>query len=197
MSESADSPFAEFAAPKLSAVEAYQARQEQDRRLRREKWQLLATLAGSAATFAAAAASYSAGIMALPAALGLALVGTLLGLLFGWLAGVIGWAIVSLRVRAIGNPMAAELTRGNSWDRMTVWLTIWGILGIGYGAAWGAATGAGAEPEAAVFAWLGALAGITAAFLTWLFLRRTRRPSQEEVRLQQLADSYQLEDRGR
>ena len=179
---SPDDPFAEFAVPKVSAVEHYKSRREQDRRARREYWLFLVVLAAVVATAASGGASISADIQVLPAALGLAVLGTLLGLLVGWLVGAAAWAFVSFQ-RGPLNPVAAagaELVRGNSWDKMSVWLSVWGAIGIAGGGAWGASKGAELAATAApgsllLWTWFGALAGLPIGFVVWLVLRRAIR----------------------
>jgi hypothetical protein len=176
---SSDSPFAEFAAPKVSAVEYIKARREQDRKGRRELWLLLAILTGAAALVAAGGASVAAGLTALPAALGMAILGTLLGVLVGWLAGAGAWALLAFRSKAPApfKPIGADLVHGNAWDKMTIWLSLWGAIGIASGGGAGAAKGAelavGATAES-VIPWSlgGAALGVAIGLVLWLVLRR-------------------------
>lgn len=142
-----DSPFAEFARPKESAVEQFLQRKLQDRKSSVARRQFLAfTLAGSAL-----AASIGAGIGAspatLPAALGLAVPGALLGIVVGGLVGSIVWAL-KLRGGGVAGMVLAYYERemvtrrGNSWDQLGNWLRAWVAIGIVCGAAFGAAAGA-------------------------------------------------------
>jgi hypothetical protein len=174
-----DSPFAEFADPKPSAADYLRFRREQDRKARWEYWLLLAILAGAAALAAAGGASIEAGMPALPAALGLAIAGTLLGVLVGWLVGAVSWAGLSFGSKAPApfKPIGTELVQGNSWDKMTIWLSGWGAIGIASGGAIGATKGAALAAQAAVdsvmpWFWGGSVIGVALGFVCWLLIRR-------------------------
>jgi len=182
---SSDEPFAEFAAPKPSAVEYLRSRRDQERRARREYWLLLAILAGASALAAAGGASVGAGVRVLPAALGLSVAGTVLGVLVGWLVGAVTWAGVSFQSKALTpyKPVGTELVRGNSWGKLTVWLSGWGAIGIAVGGAVGAAEGAVLavqEVPDSVIPWSlgGSLLGIALGFVCWLVIRRRARAEQ-------------------
>jgi hypothetical protein len=176
---SSDNPFAEFAAPKPSAVEYLRSRREEDRKARSEYWLLMAVLSGASALAAAFGASIVGGISVLPAALGLAIAGTLLGVLVGWLVGAASWASLSFQSKAF-KPSGTEPARGNSWDRMTIWLSVWGVIGIASGGAIGASKGAvlAAQMKAdSVIPWAlgGAVVGLVVGFVVWLVLGRGQR----------------------
>jgi tetratricopeptide (TPR) repeat protein len=203
---SSDNPFAEFAAPKTGPADRLRIRREQQRRARREHWLLLGILVGSVTVATAGAAGISAGTRVLPAALGLGGAGTVLGMAAGWLIGVITWSYVLLRAKGPFNPMdvvgltGRELIRENSWDTMTVWLSVWQVLGIAGGGAWGASSGAALAARAApdslqLWAWGGTLVGLTVGFGIWLVLRRVlRRAVNAQLQLQQAATAYLLEN---
>lgn len=186
-----EEPFAEFAVPRTSALDEFKARIQQDRIASRERWFLLALLALSAGTLSAGGASWAAGLSLFPETLGIlgtALAGTVIGLLVGWLAGVVSWAFARSRSRYfMSMSVAAELTSGNRWDRMSVWLALWGTIGIGFGAATGASSGVSriaqrvGSDAIALWSWGGAFAGIGAGFVLWLFLRRWVRPEASPV----------------
>jgi tetratricopeptide (TPR) repeat protein len=185
---SPDSPFAEFATPKQSAVEYLKSRQGQDRKARRETWWLLGLMTVLATAAAAGGASQIAGPQVIPFAFGFALAGSVIGLLGGWIMGAVTWAYASMRgVSAPLSmmPMGQELVRGNRWDRMSVWLSIWGAIGIACGGAIGANKGVAqvvrVVPDAVQMAsWGGSLCGIVVGFVVWILVRRLASPPAPE-----------------
>lgn len=187
MSEpSPDSPFAEFATEKPSAVEYLRARQDQDRRERGENWLLLGILVGTTSTGAATGAALAAGIMAFPIASVLALAGAVTGVLVGWLIGVVTWAaLVSQRGRGAFkrvDPLADHLVRGNQWSMMTIWLSAWASLALTVGAAVGGSQiGHGMGVQGEMPACLGGAAlGLLGGFVLWFVIRRLRaRPGSQ------------------
>jgi hypothetical protein len=172
-----DSPFAEFAVKKPSAVEYMRARQQSDRRALGERWLLWGMLTVCAGLGAGGAASLGSRLLALPAAAALGLGGAALGLLIGWLMGAATWAYIASGVNRFSMPLAPELTRGNSWDRMAVWLTTWGTIALTIGSPLGAARGAAlmdptATGAAMLLAWCGTVLGIGLGFAVWLVIKR-------------------------
>lgn len=178
-----DSPFAEFAAPKISAAEAFQQRHAQERQARRARWSYLSLLTVASVLSASLAVSLLTSFQTFPLALGFALAGALLGLLVGWLVGAAIWAGLQTRSNSpfTMNPLGTELTRGNSWDKLTIWMVVWGVTGIVSGAAGGALkAGAAADQETAellpLWAGSGSLIGFVVATLLWWAVRRFTAP---------------------
>ncbi len=174
-----DEPFAEFAAPKSSALSDLRTRHEKERRERRALWLLLAILVAASSLGSAGGTSLAAGVSELPASLGLATAGALLGLVGGWLIGVTSWASLSFQSKrpALFNPMSQELVKGNAWDKLTVWLSAWGGIGIALGGFFGATKGAELAIEAApdsILPWSagGSALGIVVGLVCWLVIRR-------------------------
>jgi hypothetical protein len=179
MSEpSSENPLAEFGTPKPSAVEYLQSRREQDRKDRRAYWLHLAVLAGTSAVVAAGGACVAGGWPVLPASLGLAFAGTILGVLVGWLVGATSWAGLTFRSQAPApfKPIGSDMVQGNSWDKLTVWLSVWAGIGIAAGGGVGAAKGAALAGQAvpnAVMPWSfgGAAIGTLIGLVGWLVVR--------------------------
>lgn len=105
--------------------------------------------------------------------------GAIIGLLIGWLIGAVSWVYAAGRSRRLISdmPLGAEMTRGNRWDRMSLWLAIWGAFGIAFGAAAGAAEGVAPlvpqrfSESVASWSWGGALGGTVVGFVVWLIVR--------------------------
>jgi hypothetical protein len=189
MSEpSPDSPFAEFATKKPSALESLRARQEQERQQRGANWLLLAILVATSSTAAAVGAAVLAGPLAFPLAMAVGLAGAVAGVLVGWLIGMVTWASLVVRRRGplplmTPDPLAKDLTRGNTWSNMTIWLSAWAAMGIWLGAAVGASQGAIVLVEKVTVedvgagCFFGSLAGASLGFAAWLLIRRLRPPA--------------------
>jgi hypothetical protein len=189
MSEpSPDSPFAEFATKKPSAVEYLRARQEQERQQRGANWLLLGILIAASSIAAAIGATLPAGLLAFPVAIAGSLACAVAGVLVGWLVGMVTWAILAVRRRGAlpivpADPLAVDLTRGNTWSKMTVWLSAWAAVGICVGAAIGASQGAvvlveqATVEQVAPWCWPGSMIGLALGLGAWLLVRRLRPPA--------------------
>jgi hypothetical protein len=171
------SPFAEFATEKPSALEYLKARQEQESRSRKESWILLLILAFLSALMSGIGASLAAGWQVFFPATGFAIVGALLGLVAGWVLGAAIWARLAIGPKFI--TVHQDLVRGNPWDKLMIWLAVWGSIGISCGGAIGASKAVVSvlhvEAETVLpLSWAGSLAGIVIGFLLWFILRRSR-----------------------
>jgi len=173
-----DSPFAEFAKPKPSAVDYLKTRREYDRKATRERWLLLASLASTSALGAGLGATLGTAFSVLFAALGFALVGALLGTLGGWLMGAGLWVISRMQARSgLPGSMERDLFEGNTWDRLTLWLGAWGAICTALGSALGASKGANlidpmAGETVVPWAWAGALLGVVVGFWLWQIIKK-------------------------
>ena len=175
-----DRPFAEFASPPTCAVDDHRARLDQERRDRRGRWLFLAWVAAGAAVGAGTGLGVGVGADVVPAAVGTGVLGAGVGALVGWVVGVVAWAGQVFAGRAPGpfKPVGWGLVRGSSWDRLSAWVTVWGLIGILTGAAVGSMSGAALVreglSEAAMLPWSspGATAGTAAAVGGWVIVRR-------------------------
>jgi len=176
-----DSPFAEFAQPKESAVEKFMHRKLQDHKNSVARRQLIAFALAGSVLGSSAGVGIGAGPAALPAALGLAVAGALAGVLVGWLVGIVLWTSALIFRKRFSQEPFNSLAPGGAesrWEALSVWLTLWAGVGIVCGAAFGATQGAEWTTNAdldAVMAWAmcGAALGFTAG-VGWWFARRPR-----------------------
>jgi len=132
-----DSPFAEIAQPKPSAVEAYKQRSAHDQKRGRQRQLFLINCAVAGALGAGAGIAIGISMDAMPTAVGMALLGSALGLLVGWFVAMMAWA----RFFTNENPVPIQYRNNNSWDTLTLWLFAWGLIGIACGASIGAMKG--------------------------------------------------------
>jgi hypothetical protein len=165
-----DSPFAEFAQPKPSALDVIRERQRQEAEQFRRR-----VLTAVCAGFGAALAGGIGGGLGeswqlLLEVVGFAFVGTLAGLLLSWIFAAGAWTAVRLGRTSMLLP--------NNPAALTAWLTVCGLFGIAFGASAGAelgrsfltgeplTSGAWSLPAAAVGLAVGLL------FAVWLIRRR-------------------------
>jgi hypothetical protein len=180
-----DSPFASFAQPKPSALKQFVERQQETSRGQKVYWQYLSmALAG---TILGAAVAVAIGVGPEHIVLGIVwgAVGALAGVPAGWVLAAVSWAVMRARLARGGlvglggslSPLEAETVRGNQWDRLMMWLTIWAALGMVLGA--GIATAYATNPvnhaeteRALGWTMCGACLGLVLASGVWLILLR-------------------------
>jgi hypothetical protein len=174
-------PFAEFAAPKPGGVKAYKARIVQDRKRNREQLLFLGSSLIGTALGSSVAVSMGLPLSGFLAALGLSLVGCALGLLVGWLIAAASWATLWWQSRGPGpfKPVGSELVADNSGKNLSIWLRVWGLIGILCGGCVGAMKGVMLVTEGiqtgVLLPWSmsGSAAGMLLTITVWLVIKRS------------------------
>jgi hypothetical protein len=187
-----DSPFASFAQPKPSALKQFVERRQQSTQSSKAYWQYLGVAYAGTVIAAAVAVAIGTGWQHILLALAFGAVGALLGVPGGWLLAAISWAAMRNRMtRAVG-PLGMsgpeqEMVRGNKWNNLLVWLTVWAALGMVCGAATGAmlATDPVSWEAAEVpLGWgmSGACLGLVLVTAGWLLMLRRARLAADKRR---------------
>lgn len=183
MSDSgSESPFAQFAAPKPSAVEYVKARRERDRRNNLQRWLLFTCLALGSTLGASVGAGLATEMNVFPWALAYAVVGALVGIVVGWAVGAASWAGMpfSSNTAAPIEPMYTAVDVDKLWSRMSIWIMAWGAIGTACGASLGAIKGTASlipVPVDSLAPWVlfSSLVGLMIGFALWIILKRVRK----------------------
>jgi hypothetical protein len=184
-----DSPFAEFAEPKRSAVEEWR---EQQRQERSANWKPIrgvgCAIAGSAIG-AAFGISLSIGFDQLPFALLGAVVGGVVGMAVG---ACIGCACYAFLLKTNQQPAFETQSAHASWSAIEIMIFAWSLIGVMFGAALGGteglAWGGGPQRDFAQFpgglfpwAFIGSILGSLLSVVSWLIWEAKRKSRHDRA----------------
>ncbi|HEY7427898.1 MAG TPA: hypothetical protein VH682_26940 [Gemmataceae bacterium] len=182
MTDSPDqSPFAEFAAPKRSAVEEWRERQYQSRVARWKALRAAVCVFVGSASGATIGISLAVGFDRLAYVVSGAVVGGVLGLGAGVVVGCAGFSVMAMSGTRREPSFESGLARNDPMMVIKVLLVAWALIGLTVGSAWGGVEGSAWGERLAwrdsTFPWgfIGSVLGLALMGLVWLAWEARRR----------------------